>query len=41
MDADPRLAELEDKGVPLSELPAVLENLLIERFGARRRGSDS
>jgi ferredoxin-nitrite reductase len=41
MDADPRLAELEDKGVPLSELPAVLETLLIERFGARRRGSDS
>jgi ferredoxin-nitrite reductase len=37
MDADPRLAELAEKGVPLSELPDVLEALLVERFGARRR----
>ena len=37
MDADPRLAELHDKGVPLSDLPDVLEELLVERFGARRR----
>ncbi len=37
MDGDPRLAELHDKGVPLSQLPDVLEELLLERFGARRR----
>ena len=37
--AEPRLAELQEKGVPLSELPDVLEALLEERFGARRRGS--
>lgn len=37
MDADPRLAELHDKGVPLSDLPDRLESLLIEHFGARRR----
>ena len=37
MDADPRLAELHNKGVPLSDLPDVLEELLVERFGARRR----
>jgi ferredoxin-nitrite reductase len=37
MDAEPRLAELHDKGVPLSDLPDVLEQLLVERFGARRR----
>ncbi|MFM7676106.1 MAG: ferredoxin--nitrite reductase [Synechococcus sp.] len=37
MDADPKLAELHDKGVPLSDLPDVLEQLLIERFGARPR----
>jgi ferredoxin-nitrite reductase len=39
MAAEPRLAELQEKGVPLSELPDVLEALLVERFGARRRGS--
>jgi ferredoxin-nitrite reductase len=37
MGGDPRLAELHDKGVPLSQLPDVLEDLLVERFGARRR----
>jgi ferredoxin-nitrite reductase len=37
MDAEPQLAELHDKGVPLSDLPDVLEQLLVERFGARRR----
>ena len=37
MGADPRLAELHDKGVPLSQLADVLEALLVERFGARRR----
>ena len=37
MAAEPKLAELHDKGVPLSDLPAVLEELLVERFGARRR----
>jgi ferredoxin-nitrite reductase len=39
MGNDPQLASLHDKGVPLSELPDVLENLLVERFGARRRPS--
>ncbi|MCT0225344.1 ferredoxin--nitrite reductase [Synechococcus sp. CS-1328] len=37
MDADPKLAELHDKGVPLSDLPAVLEQLLVEHFGAQRK----
>ncbi|MEY3462422.1 MAG: Ferredoxin--nitrite reductase [Cyanobacteriota bacterium] len=37
MDAEPKLAELHDKGVALSDLPDVLEQLLVERFGARRR----
>ena len=37
MGADPKLAELHDKGVPLSQLADVLEALLVERFGARRR----
>jgi ferredoxin-nitrite reductase len=41
MGAEPRLAELQEKGVPLSELPDVLEALLVERFGARRRGTGS
>jgi len=35
MGADPKLAELHDKGVPLTLLPDVLEQLLVERFGAR------
>ncbi|MFM9109418.1 MAG: ferredoxin--nitrite reductase [Prochlorococcaceae cyanobacterium] len=34
-----QLAELHDKAVPLSDLPDVLEQLLVERFGARRRPS--
>jgi ferredoxin-nitrite reductase len=33
------LAELHDKGVPLTLLPDVLEELLVERFGARRRAA--
>ena len=37
MGADPKLAELHDKGVPLVQLVPVLETLLVERFGARRR----
>ncbi|MCT0206808.1 ferredoxin--nitrite reductase [Synechococcus sp. CS-1332] len=37
MGQEPRLAELHEKGVPLSELSDVLEELLVERFGARRR----
>ena len=36
MAADPKLAELHHKGVPLDELPDVLENLLVDRFGAKR-----
>ena len=40
MGAEPRLAELHDKGVPLERLTDALETLLVERFGARRR-SDS
>ena len=41
MDAEPQLAELHHKGVPLSDLADVLEQLLVERFGARRRPSPS
>lgn len=41
MDAEPKLAELHDKGVPLSDLPDVLEQLLVERFGARRRATSA
>jgi ferredoxin-nitrite reductase len=37
MGVEPRLAELHHKGVPLSDLTDVLENLLVEHFGARRR----
>ena len=37
MAGDGQLAELHHKGVPLSQLPDVLEPLLIEHFGARRR----
>jgi len=37
MGAEPKLAELHDKGVPLSELTDALEALLVERFGATRR----
>ncbi|MCP9775499.1 ferredoxin--nitrite reductase [Cyanobium sp. WAJ14-Wanaka] len=39
MGADPKLAELHEKGVPLTQLADVLEQLLIDRFGARRRSS--
>ena len=39
MHDEARLAELHHKGVPLDELPAVLEELLVERFGARRRAA--
>jgi ferredoxin-nitrite reductase len=39
MDAAPKLAELHDKGVPLTDLADVLEELLVERFGARRRAA--
>jgi uncharacterized OsmC-like protein len=35
--AEPKLAELHEKGVPLSDLADVLELLLLEQFGARRR----
>ena len=37
MGADPQLAELHGSAVPLTALPDVLETLLVERFGARRR----
>jgi ferredoxin-nitrite reductase len=37
MDSEPKLAELHDKGVPLTDLPDVLEELMVEHFGARRR----
>jgi ferredoxin-nitrite reductase len=41
MGADPKLAALHHKGVPLSQLADVLEDLLVERFGARRRPGSS
>ncbi|MEB3200637.1 MAG: ferredoxin--nitrite reductase [Synechococcaceae cyanobacterium] len=41
MGAEPQLAALHDKGVPLSELTDALEGLLVERFGARRRSADA
>jgi ferredoxin-nitrite reductase len=37
MGAEPKLAELHEKAVPLSDLADVLEQLLLEQFGARRR----
>ena len=37
MGAEPQLAQLHDKGVPLSALADGLEALLVERHGARRR----
>jgi len=37
MGAEPKLADLHDKGVPLTQLADALEHLLVERFGARRR----
>jgi ferredoxin-nitrite reductase len=41
MGAQPKLAELHDKGIPLSGLTDALEELLVERFGARRRAAAS
>ena len=37
MGEAPRLAELHDKGVPLSQLTDALEELLVQHHGARRR----
>jgi len=37
MGAEPKLAELVDKGVPLTGLADALEELLVEHYGARRR----
>ncbi len=39
MGAEPALAALHDKGVPLSQLADALEAVLIEHHGARRRQS--
>ncbi len=39
MGAEPQLAALHDKGVPLSQLADALEQLLVERHGARRRAT--
>jgi ferredoxin-nitrite reductase len=41
MADDPKLAVLHEKAVPLSDLPDVLENLLVERFGASRRNASA
>ena len=41
MGCDPKLAELHDKGVPLTQLAGVLEDLLVERFGARRKVAEA
>lgn len=38
LGAEPKLADLHNKGVPLTELAEVLEPLLIEHFGAVVRG---
>jgi ferredoxin-nitrite reductase len=35
------LAVLHQKAVPLSDLPDVLETLLVERFGASRRDASA
>ena len=37
MGAEPKLAELHEKAFPLGDLADVLELLLLEQFGARRR----
>ncbi|NBQ21636.1 MAG: ferredoxin--nitrite reductase, partial [Synechococcaceae bacterium WB6_3B_236] len=37
LGVDPQLAQLHEKAVPLVELVGVLEQLLLDRFGARRR----
>ncbi|MDA0718292.1 MAG: ferredoxin--nitrite reductase, partial [Cyanobacteria bacterium] len=39
MGAEPKLAELYEKGVPISDLADKLEQMLLEQFGARRRES--
>jgi ferredoxin-nitrite reductase len=39
MGPAPKLAELHHKGVPLNELADVLEALLVEHYGARRRAA--
>ena len=39
MGAEPKLAELHDKGVPLSGLADALEALLVEHYAARRRST--
>jgi ferredoxin-nitrite reductase len=41
MAEDPQLAVLHQKAVPLSDLPDVLETLLVERFGASRRNASA
>lgn len=41
MAEDPQLAVLHEKAVPLSDLPDVLETLLVERFGASRRNASA
>jgi ferredoxin-nitrite reductase len=41
MADDPQLAVLHEKAVPLSDLPDVLETLLVERFGASRRNASA
>jgi ferredoxin-nitrite reductase len=41
MEGGGQLAALHDKGVPLSDLPDVLEALLVEHFGARRRTAEA
>jgi len=41
MADDPQLAVLHQKAVPLSDLPDVLETLLVERFGASRRNGSA
>jgi len=39
MGAEPQLAELHNKGVPLTALADALEELLVQHHGARRRSS--
>lgn len=39
MQGEARLAALHHKGVPLDDLADVMEELLIDHFGARRRGA--
>lgn len=39
LGVDPQLAQLHEKAIPLVELVGVLEQLLLDRFGARRRNA--